>query len=175
LREVEQLERRLGGGLEALPELELGAKAFGLPEYLLCRALIVPEARFAYARVKFAKTLLLSGEVKDAPRSPGSSWPGRGSRQAPLRAASRVLEKDRPKLDEAQRALASGDDGVHAGAVGVVGADAAIPIAIEGCCVATVAAISLTRDEIDEGRFLCLLHYSPQCGDAIIPSVGRTI
>ena len=101
--------------------------------------------------------------------------PGRGFRPAPLRAASRVLEKDRPKLDEAQGALAPGDYGVHAGAVGVVGADAAVSIAIEGCCITTVAAISLTRDEIDEGRFLCLLHYSPQCGDALFPSAGRTI
>ena len=101
--------------------------------------------------------------------SPGSSLPGRGSQPAPLRAASRILEKDRPKLDEAQRALAPGDYGVHAGAVGVVGADAAVAVAIQGCCIAAIAAITLTGDEIDEGRFLCLLHYSPQCCDATDP------
>ena len=95
--------------------------------------------------------------------SPGSASPGRGSRPAPLGAASHVLEKDRTELDQAQGALAPGDDGVHARAVDVVGADSAVAIAIEGGRVTAVAAISLTGDEIDEGRFFCLLHYSPQC------------
>ncbi len=88
--------------------------------------------------------------------------PGRGSRPAPLGAASHVLEKDRTELDQAQSALAPGDDGVHAGAVGVVGADAAVAIAIEGSRIAAVPAVSLTGDEIDECRFLSLLHYSPR-------------
>ena len=108
-------------------------------------------------------------EVKDAPMSPGSVSPDRGSRPAPLGAASRVLEKDRTELDQAQGALAPGDNGVHAGAVDVVGANAAVAIAIEGRRVATVSAISLTSDEIDECLFFCLLHYSPQC-DGIRPS-----
>ena len=95
--------------------------------------------------------------------SRGSVLPDRGFRPAPLGAASRVLQQDRTELDQAQRALAPGDDGVHAGAVDVVSADPAVAITIEGCGVATVPAISLTRDEIDEGLFFCLLHYSPQC------------
>ena len=42
----------------------------------------------------------------------------------------------RPQLDEPQRRLASGDDGVHAGTVAVVGADAAVAVAIEGRSIA---------------------------------------
>ena len=44
-----------------------------------------------------------------------------------------------------------------------MGANATVAITVEGCGVATVSAISLTRDEIDEGLFFCLLHYTPQC------------
>ena len=47
-----------------------------------------------------------------------------------------ILEQDRAQLDEPQRRLASGDDGVHAGAVGVVGTDAAVAVAVEGRGVA---------------------------------------
>ena len=94
---------------------------------------------------------------------PGSVLPDRGFRPAPLGAASHVLEKDRAELNEAQRALAPGNYGVHAGAVDVVSANAAVAIAVEGRRITTVSAISLTGDEIDECRFFCLLHYSPQC------------
>src|SRR5664279_1495181 len=95
--------------------------------------------------------------------SPGSDQPDRGFRPAPLGAASRVLQKDRAELNQAQRALAPGDDGVHAWAVDVVGADTAVAIAVERGRVTTGPAITLAGDEIDEGRFLCLLQLSPQC------------
>jgi hypothetical protein len=60
------------------------------------------------------------------------------------------LEEDRSELDEAQGGLAPDDDGVHAGAVAVVRADAAVAVAIECGGVAAVPAIALTGDEIDE-------------------------
>ena len=61
-----------------------------------------------------------------------------------------ILEQDRAQLDEAQRGLASGDDGVHAGAVTIVRADPAVAVAIEGCRVTARSAVTLTGDEIDE-------------------------
>src|SRR5664280_2945223 len=93
--------------------------------------------------------------------SPGSVRPGRGSQPVPL-PASNVLEKDRAELNQAQGALAPGDDGVHTGAVRVVGADAAVAIAVERSRIRAVPAVTLAGDEINEGRFLSLLHESPQ-------------
>ena len=71
-----------------------------------------------------------------------------------------VLEQDWAELDEPKGGLAPGDDGVHAGAVAVVRADAAVAIAVEGGGVTTGAAISLAGDQIDERCFLGLLHGS---------------
>jgi hypothetical protein len=76
-------------------------------------------------------------------------------------ASLEVLEQDRTELDEAQGRLAPGDDGVHAGAVAVVGADAAIAVTVESCRVTAPAAVSLTGNEIDERRFLGLLQLVP--------------
>jgi hypothetical protein len=72
-----------------------------------------------------------------------------------------ILEQDRAQLDEAQRGLASGDDGVHAGAVTIVRAHPAVAVAIEGCRVTARSAVTLTGDEIDERCFLSLLHKLP--------------
>jgi hypothetical protein len=72
-----------------------------------------------------------------------------------------VLEQDRTELDEAQGRLAPGDDGVHAGAVAVVRADAAIAVTVEGRGVAARTTVPLTGDEIDERRFLGLLQLDP--------------
>jgi hypothetical protein len=72
-----------------------------------------------------------------------------------------ILEQDRAQLDEAQRGLASGDDGVHARAVTVVRADAAIAVAVECCRVTARPAITLAGDQIDERCFLSLLHGLP--------------
>ena len=101
--------------------------------------------------------------------SRGSLIPDREFLPAPLGAASRVLKQDRTELDQAQRALAPGNNGVHARAVDVVDTDAAVAIAIEGCRVATVPAISLTSDEIDECGFFCLLQLTPQGVTAGLP------
>ena len=72
-----------------------------------------------------------------------------------------VLEQDRAELDEAQGRLAPGDDGVHAGAVAVVGADAAIAVTVEGRSVTAIPTVPLAGDEIDERRFLGLLQLVP--------------
>ena len=77
--------------------------------------------------------------------------------------ALQILEQDRAQLDEAQRGLATGDDGVDAWAVGVVRADPTVAVAVEGCGVAACAAVTLAGDEIDERRFLGLLHGLPFC------------
>jgi hypothetical protein len=73
---------------------------------------------------------------------------------------SQILEQERPQLDEPEGGLASGDDGVHAGAVAVVGADAAVAVTVQCGCVATGPTITFTGDEIDERCFLGLLHGS---------------
>ena len=72
-----------------------------------------------------------------------------------------ILEQDGAQLDQAQRGLASGDDGVYARTVGVMRADATVPIAVEGRGVAAVPAVALAGDEIDERCFLGLLHGLP--------------
>ena len=73
----------------------------------------------------------------------------------------KILEQDRAQLDESQRSLASGDDGVHAGTVAVMGADTTVAVTVEGGGIAASPAVALTGDEIDERRFLGLLHVLP--------------
>jgi hypothetical protein len=77
-----------------------------------------------------------------------------------LGSASHVLEEDRPELDEPQGSLAPGDDGVHTGAVRVVVADTAIPIAVQRHGVTAIPAVPLTGDEINEGGISDLLHHT---------------
>ena len=72
-----------------------------------------------------------------------------------------ILEQDRAQLDESQRSLASGDDGVHAGTISVVGADAAVAVTVEGGPVTARPAVTFTGNEIDERCFLSLLHGLP--------------
>ena len=72
-----------------------------------------------------------------------------------------ILEQDRSQLDEAQRGLAPGDDGVDARAIAVVGTDAAVAVTVEGCRIAARPTVALTGDQIDERRFLGLLHGLP--------------
>src|SRR4051794_32118839 len=72
-----------------------------------------------------------------------------------------ILEQDRAQLDEPQRRLASGDDGVHAGTVRVVRADPAVAITVQGRGVAAGPAVTLTGYEVDERFFLGLLHGLP--------------
>jgi hypothetical protein len=75
--------------------------------------------------------------------------------------ALEILQQDRAQLDESQRSLASGDDGVHAGTISVVRADAAIAVTVQGRGVTARPAVSLASDEIDERCFLGLLHGLP--------------
>jgi hypothetical protein len=75
-----------------------------------------------------------------------------------------VLQEDRAELDQSQGGLAPGDDGVHAGTVGVVGTDTAVAITVECRCVTARPAVTFTGDEIDERRFLGLLQLNPHSG-----------
>jgi hypothetical protein len=77
-----------------------------------------------------------------------------------LVARPEVLEKDRTKLDQAQSRLASGDDGVHAGTVAVVGAHATISITVECGGVAAGPTVPFAGDQVDKRFFLNLLHKS---------------
>jgi len=61
-----------------------------------------------------------------------------------------ILEQDRAQFDEAQRGLASGDDGVHTGAIGIVRADAAVAVAVKRRGITAVSTIALAGDQIDE-------------------------
>lgn len=93
-----------------------------------------------------------------------------------LVATLEVLEQKRTEFDQPQGGLAPGDDGVHAGAVAVVGADTAVAVAIEGRGIAAVPTVPLTGDEIDERCFLGLLHTSltlDRLGDSGARVVGR--
>jgi hypothetical protein len=160
---LEELRGRLeirGAGQEPVPQLDLGSEAVGLAKDLLGGSLVVPEAGFAGQRLQLCEARPPGRKVKDAPRSTGSAPPGRARLRRPSVSGLEVLEQDRTELDESEGRLAPGDDGVHAWAISVVGADPAVAIAVEGGGVAAGAAISFTGDEIDEGRFLSLLHES---------------
>ena len=74
-----------------------------------------------------------------------------------------ILEQDRPELDQPKGRLAPGDDGVHAGTVAVVGADAAVAVAVQRGGVAAAAAVTLASDQVDERFFLDLLQRIPRC------------
>ena len=161
------LLEELGGGFqirstsqEADPQLDLGSEAVGFTKDLLRGALVVPEAGFAGQRLQLCEARLSGRKVKDAPRSTGSAPPGRERLRRPSVSGLEILEEDRTELDESEGRLAPGDDGVHAWTVSVVGAHAAVAITVEGGGVAAGAAVSFTGDEIDEGRFLSLLHES---------------
>ena len=150
-----------GTGQEALPGLDLGAESVGLAKDLLRGSLVVPEPGFEGQCVELSDAFLFRLEVKGAPRSTGSARRGRGSRTRPLVPGLEILEQDRAQLDEPQRRLASGDDGVHAGAIAVVGTHATIAVTVESGRIAAVPAIALARDEIDECGILGLLHGLP--------------
>jgi len=159
-----QLDRGLeviGPREDARPELDVGPEAVGLAQDVLCGPAVLPETRLRRACVELGQARLLAREVKDAPRSIGSAPRGRGRARRPLVLGDpEVLEQDRTKLDQPKGRLAPNDDGVHAGAVAVVGTDAAVAIAVQRRGVAAVAAITFTGDQVDEARFLSLLHES---------------
>jgi hypothetical protein len=144
---------------EAVPQLELGTQAVGLAKDLLGGALVVPEPGVARQRLEFGEAGGSCRKVKDAPRSTGSAPPGRGRLRRPSVSGLEILEEDRTELDESEGRLAPGDDGVHAGTISVVGADAAVAIAVESGGVAAGPAIAFAGDQVDEG-FLSLLHES---------------
>jgi hypothetical protein len=157
----EQFDQLLDVGdalLERAPELDLLAQALGLADDLLRGALVVPEPGLDDARVELRDAGLLGGEVKDAPRSTGSAPPGPGWPSRPLGAHLGFLEQDRTELDQPKGRLAPGDDGVHARAVRVVGADATVAVTVEGGGVAAGSAVPFASNQIHELGFLSLLH-----------------
>jgi hypothetical protein len=166
---VQQVDGRLeviGTRAQSLPDIDLGTEAVGLAEDLLRGALVVPEPGFERQRVELPDTLSFGVEVKGAPRSTGSSRPGRGWRTRPLVPALEILEQDRAQLDQPQGGLAPGDDGVHAGAIAVVRADTAVAVTVERRRVAAGPTIALARDEIDERGILGLLQRTPSIHSA---------
>jgi len=124
-------------------------------------------------RLQLGEPGLLGWKVKDAPTSTGSARPGRGRQRRPSVSDLEILEQDRTELDESEGRLAPGDDGVHAGAVAVVGADAAVAVAVQRRGVAAVPAIALAGDQIDEARFLGLLQGIPLSRGGAQPDRGR--
>jgi hypothetical protein len=150
----------LGAALELTPALDRGAQAVGPPEDLLRVVPVVPEAGRAGQRFELGELRVLGRKVKAAPRSTGSARPGLGRTRRPSTPNPEVLQQDRTELDQPGGRLAPGDDGVHAGTVAVVRADAAVAITVECVCVRTSSAITFAGDQIDERSFLSLLHKS---------------
>jgi len=161
LEEAGQLVNGDGPGLELAPGLDLGPQPVGFAKDLLGRAPVVPETGGEGQLIELGESGFLDAEVKDAPRSTGSVPPGPGLPRFPLTASLDILEEDRTELDDPQGGLAPGDDGVHAGAVAVVRADAAVAVAIERRGVTARPAVSLAGDQINERLFLGLLHGLP--------------
>jgi hypothetical protein len=151
----------VGPGEQSAPQLDVAAEAVGLAKDLLGLALVVPEPRLRRLLVELGDTAFPYLEVKDAPRS---IEPARRVRGLPMRPSVPDLElakQDRPELDEAQGALAPGDDGVHAGTVAVVRTRPAIAITVESSGVAAGPTVAFAGDEIDERGFFGLLHKLP--------------
>jgi hypothetical protein len=161
LEEVDQLVERGGPGFELAPGVDLGPQPVRFTEDLLGRPAVVPEAWSEGQLIEFGEPCFLDAEVKDAPTSTGSAPSRPAARQLPLAAALDILEEDRTELDDPQGGLAPGDNGVHAGTVAVVRADAAVAVAVQRCGVAACPAVSLAGDQINERRFLGLLHGLP--------------
>jgi hypothetical protein len=76
LDKLEIREEVVDAGLEAPPQLDLGAEAARLAEDFLGAALVIPEAGFGRQRLELRGARFLRPEVKDAPRSTGSAPPG---------------------------------------------------------------------------------------------------
>jgi hypothetical protein len=74
-----------------------------------------------------------------------------------LRSEAQFLEHDRAQLNDAQRRLAPGDDGVDTRTVSVVRTDSAVSVAVQRRGVTAGPTLSLTGDQIHEWIELCLL------------------
>ena len=77
-----------------------------------------------------------------------------------LVAGLEILEQDRTELDQPQGRFAPDDDGVHAGTVAVVRADATVAITVQSGSIAAGPTVPFAGDEIDKRFFLSLLHKS---------------
>jgi hypothetical protein len=161
LGELEGRVEIVGAGQDAGPQVDLGADAVCLAQDVLGGSAVFPEPGLGGEGLQLGQTRLLAREVKAAPTSTGSARRGRGRARRPLVLRDpQVLEQDRTELDQAECRLAPDDDGVHAGTVAVVGANAAVAIAVKRRGVAAVAAITFTGDQVDECPFLSLFHES---------------
>ena len=69
IEQAEQLDEIVGALLEAPPERDLIAQAFGLAQDGLGSALVIPEGRIGRSRIQNGQSRVLGPEVKDAPTS----------------------------------------------------------------------------------------------------------
>jgi len=67
-----------------------------------------------------------------------------------LAPCSHLLEQLWTELQDAERRLAAGDDGVHAGAIRIVRTWPAVAIAVEPCGITAGPTIALARDQVGE-------------------------
>jgi hypothetical protein len=75
--QLDEGQKLVGAVQEAAPQAELGAQPIRLAEDALGGLLVVPEAGFLGQGLELSDSGVFAGEVKVAPRSPGSARPGR--------------------------------------------------------------------------------------------------
>ena len=149
--------------LEVAPRRQIAAESVRLAHDLLGGTAVLPEPGFLGQRLQLGDTTVLASRSKMPRGRPDPFGQVADGGRVHLVPDPQILEQDWPQLDESQGRLASGDDGVHAGTVAVVGTDAAVAVAIEGRGVTAAPTVTLAGDEIDERCFLGLLHGLPLC------------
>ena len=160
--ELGQFDDVLGATLQVAPDRQLFAQPVRFAQDALSCTGVVPEVGPGGLSFEFLEVRRLGVEVKGAPRSWRCARPGPGRRWCPSALTPQALEQDRSKLDDPLGRLAPCDHGVHAGTVGIVGADAAVPVAAQPGRVTAGPAVPLAGDEIDERIFDgIMLHSAP--------------
>ena len=161
-REVRELAQRVGArDSRSRPQGDLRPEAVGLRAGPSGRRAGRPRSRARRSGRRARRGVLPSGEVKDAPRS-------RRIRSARSRSSARSI---RPGLATSwsrigrssisrRAVLLRATTGFTQGQYAVVGADAAVAVAVERGGVAAGPAVALARDQIDERGVLDLLHHS---------------
>jgi hypothetical protein len=160
--ELGELDDVLGAALQVPPDRQLFAQPIGLAQDALSPSGVVPEVGPGGLSFELFEGRRLGVEVKGAPRSWRCARPGPGRRWCPSALTPQALEQDRSKFDDPLGGLAPCDHGVHAGTVGIVRADAAVPVAAQPGRVTAGPAVPLAGDEIDERIFDgIMLHSAP--------------
>ena len=161
------LVEELDGGLEvggtreqATPRLDLGAQAIGLAQDLLGGPLVVPEPG-AWVSASSSATRSVFASRSKAPRGrPDPFGQVADGGRVHLVPGLEILEQERTQLDEPQRGLASGDDGVHAGTVAVMRTYAAIAPA--RLCP-SAASVRESVKQAEEASFVDLIACERDC------------